>query len=598
MNRLIASIRQIWLLTYPFFTSKDPTTLDVWLLGRLRVQVRWVALTFLAVVIGAEFAKVAINVRLSYFSRDWFNAIQDKNEAEFWRQLFMVFSFWAVIYVTVAIYQYAIRSYLTIRWRSWMTQHYIGAWLGEHSHYRMQLEGRNRTDNPDQRIQEDVQNFTQTTFILFLGILSSVSTLFSFAFVLWSLSADFTLPFTEIRIPGFLLWGALLYAVIGTWLTHVVGRPLIRLNFEQQRYEADFRFSLARIREYGEQIALLRGEPSEADQLRGRFGNVIGNFLQIVSRTKKLTALTAGYSQVSNVIPYVLVAPYYFGGKIALGGMTQTASAFGQVQSSLSFFVDAYSTLAEYKSVVDRLTSFDASVHHVRDAQRHERHVRLQQGAGRDMELSDLMVGLPNGQMLVQVDHLTLRQGNSVLLTGPSGTGKSTLFRAISGIWPFGDGRVVLPQGQSMMLLPQRPYLPMGTLREAVSYPSQRDAYSDATIAEALRAAKLPQIADKLDEERAWGQTLSLGEQQRLAVARALLAKPDWLFLDEATAALDEATEAEIYQILKEKLPHTTLVSIGHRSTLAAFHDRRLDLRRAEDGLSTPVDMMQPQPAE
>lgn len=598
MNRLIASIRQIWRLTYPFFAAKDETTVDVWLLGRLRVQVRWLALTFLLVVVGAEFAKVAINVRLSYFSRDWFNAIQDKNEAEFWRQLLMVFSFWAVIYVTVAIYQYAIRSYLTIRWRSWMTEHYIGAWLGEHSHYRMQLEGRNKTDNPDQRIQEDVQNFTQTTFILFLGILSSVSTLFSFAFVLWNLSVDFTLPWTEIRVPGFLLWGALLYAIIGTWLTHLVGQPLIRLNFEQQRYEADFRFSLARIREYGEQIALLRGEPSEVEQLRGRFGNVIRNFLQIVGRTKKLTALTAGYSQVSNVIPYVLVAPYYFGGKVALGGMTQTASAFSQVQSSLSFFVDAYSTLAEYKSVVDRLTSFDASVAHVRDAQRHEQHVRVQQGAGRDMELSDLTVGLPNGVKLVNVDNLTLRQGDSVLLTGPSGAGKSTLFRAMSGIWPFGKGRVTMPQGQSMMLLPQLPYIPMGTLRSAVAYPSKNGHYDDAVMADALRAAMLPELADHLDEERAWGQTLSLGEQQRLAVARALLAKPDWLFLDEATAALDEPTEAEIYQVIKEKLPQTTVVSIGHRSTLAAYHDRRIDLKKTESGLSTPVDMMQPQPAE
>ena len=597
MNRLLTSLKQIWRLTYPFFTTRDTTTIRIWPFGDFRLQQRWVAWTFLIVVVAAEFGKVAINVRLSYFNRDWFNAIQDKNEAEFWRQLIMVFSFWAVIYVVVFIYQYAIRSYLRIRWRSWMTERYIDSWLDEHSHYRMQLEGRN-TDNPDQRIQEDIQSFTLTTLSLFLGLLSSVSTLFSFAFVLWNLSADFTLPWTDIRVPGFLLWGALLYAAVGTWLTHVVGQPLIGLNFEQQRYEADFRFSLARIREYGEQIALLRGEPSETEQLRGQFRNVIRNFLDIVSRTKKLTALTSGYSQVSAVIPYILVAPYYFAGKIPLGGMTQTANVFSRVQDALSFFVDAYPTLAEYKSVVDRLTSFDASVAYARNAQRFEKRVVVQAGAGRDVKLSRLLVGLPDGSIIVRVDQLTFRHGDSVLLTGPSGSGKSTLFRAIAGIWPFGEGQIAVPEGASMMLLPQRPYIPVGTLRSAVTYPGVQDTYDDAAISDALRAAKLPQIADRLDEERSWAQTLSLGEQQRLAVARALLEKPDWLFLDEATAALDEPTEAEIYRVIKERLPNTTVVSIGHRSTLAAFHDRRMDMRPGEDGLSSPVEARQPEAAQ
>jgi putative ATP-binding cassette transporter len=597
MNRLMTALGQIWRLTTPFFTTRATTTVDVPLLGRFRIQERWLALGFLAVVVGAEFAKVAINVRLSYFNRDWFNAIQDKNAGEFWRQLITVFTFWAVIYVTVAIYQYAIRSYLVIRWRRWMTEHYIGAWLDEHSHYRMQLQGRN-ADNPDQRIQEDVQSFTITTLSLFLGLLSSVTTLFSFAFVLWSLSADFTLPWTDIRVPGFLLWGALLYAVLGTWLTHLVGRPLIGLNFEQQRYEADFRFSLARIREYGEQIALLRGEPSETGQLRSRFGNVIGNFLRIVSRTKKLTALTAGYGQVSAVIPYVLVAPYYFAGKIALGGMTQTASVFSRVQDALSFFVDAYPTLAEYKSVVDRLTSFDASVAAARAAQHLDRKVKVEPAPVRDMHLSDVLVGLPDGSMVVKVDDLKLREGETVLLTGPSGAGKSTLFRAISGIWPFGRGQVTIPEGQSIMLLPQRPYIPMGTLRSAVVYPSDDSVYSDAEIQDALVTARLPQFVDRIDEDRAWAQTLSLGEQQRLAIARALLAKPDWLLLDEATAALDEPTEAEMYRVITKRLPNTTVVSIGHRSTLEAFHERRIDMRPTGDGLFAPDEARQPEPAQ
>jgi putative ATP-binding cassette transporter len=325
---------------------------------------------------------------------------------------------------------------------------------------------------------------------------------------------------------------------------------------------------------------------------------VIRNFLDIVSRTKKLTALTSGYSQVSAVIPYILVAPYYFAGKIPLGGMTQTANVFSRVQDALSFFVDAYPTLAEYKSVVDRLTSFDASVAYARNAQRFEKRVVVQAGAGRDVKLSRLLVGLPDGSIIVRVDQLTFRHGDSVLLTGPSGSGKSTLFRAIAGIWPFGEGQIAVPDGASMMLLPQRPYIPVGTLRSAVTYPGVQDTYDDAAISDALRAAKLPQIADRLDEERSWAQTLSLGEQQRLAVARALLEKPDWLFLDEATAALDEPTEAEIYRVIKERLPNTTVVSIGHRSTLAAFHDRRMDMRPGEDGLSSPVEARQPEAAQ
>jgi putative ATP-binding cassette transporter len=597
MNGLKQAIGQIWRLAFPYFATRDTTVVQAWPFGRFRCQERWVGIGLMLAVIAIEFSQVAINVRLSYFNRDWFNAIQNKDEAAFWTLLLTVFCFWAAIYVASAIYQYALQSYLRIRWRRWMTQRYIGRWLDDNTHYRMQLSGRT-TDNPDQRIQVDIDSFISTTQSLTLGILSAVSNLISFSVILWQLSADFTLPGTSIAAPGFLVWGALAYAVIGTCLTHWIGKPLIRLNFEQQRYEADFRFSLARLREYGEQVALLRGEQAETDQLNRRFGFVIGNFLAIVSRTKKLTALTATYFQVSAVIPYVLIAPYYFLGKIQLGGMTQTAGAFARVQATMSFFIDAYSTLADYKAVVDRLTSFDSAIEHARDAQRFERRVTVSDSATPELQLKDLVVALPDGRAIVDIDDLSFRPGESALLTGPSGTGKSTLFRAIAGIWPFGEGEVLKPRGQSMMLLPQRPYIPMGTLRSAVAYPSVEGIYDDATISAALEAARLPQLADRLDEERAWAQTLSLGEQQRLAIARALLAQPDWLFLDEATAALDEPTEAEIYKVIKERLQGTTVVSIGHRSTLAAFHERRLDMRPATGGLFTPVDVRQPVAAQ
>jgi putative ATP-binding cassette transporter len=361
--------------------------------------------------------------------------------------------------------------------------------------------------------------------------------------------------------------------------------------------EANYRFSLARLREYTEQVALLSGEPAEREGLARRFGQIVDNYMRIVVRLIKLNSFTSAYFQANVVVPYILTAPYYFIGRISLGQMQQVVGAFSRVESALTYFITIYTTLADYKAVLDRLTTFEGAI---ASAQRvgGESKLAINEVPGQELRLKDLDIRLPDGSALLHTDGLTFRPGERTLMTGPSGSGKSTLFRAIAGIWPFGAGEVLVPEGQTMMLLPQRPYIPIGTLRDAVTYPGKIDAYTDTEIAEALRAAKLPQIADRLDEERAWGQTLSLGEQQRLAVARALLAKPNWLFLDEATAALDEPTEAEVYRVVREKLPNTTVVSIGHRSTLAAYHDRRIDMKKTESGLSTPVDLRQAEPAD
>ena len=597
MNGLKQAVLQIWRLAYPYFTTRDETEVRIWPFGQFRAQERWVALSLAIVVVAIEFGQVAINVRLSYFNRDWFNAIQNKDAAAFWTLLLTVFCFWAAVFVASAIYQYALQSYLRIRWRRWMTQRYIARWLENENHYRMQLFG-SGADNPDQRIQEDVDQFISRTQTLTLNILSAASNLISFSVILWQISADFTIPGTEIQVPGFLVWGALIYSALATWLTHLIGQPLVRLNFEQQRYEADFRFSLARLREYGEQVALLGGERAERERLGGRFGNVIGNFLAIVSRTKKLTAFTASYQQVNAVIPYVLIAPYYFAGKIPLGGMTQTAGAFARVESTMSFFITFYTTLADYKAVIDRLTSFDVAIGRAREVGAASA-LTVREGATPELRIDDLSLGLPDGRRILEAHGLVLRPGETTLFTGPSGSGKSTLFRAISGIWPFGEGRIATPKGASMMLLPQRPYIPVGTLKSTVVYPEVEGAYDDAAIAEALKAARLPQFVGRLHEEGFWAQSLSLGEQQRLAIARALLAKPDWLFLDEATAALDEPTEAEIYRVLRERLPDATLVSIGHRSTLQPFHERRIDMRPTEEaGLFRPADVRAPVAAQ
>jgi putative ATP-binding cassette transporter len=590
MRALMKSLGDVWRLALPYFTTRDIGEARVWPLPRYRAQERWIGLSLLIAVVGIELGQVAINVRLSYFGRDWFNAIQEKNAAEFWKQLLFVFSPLAAIFIASAILQLVMRAYLTIRWRRWMTEKTMSNWLDGSAHYRMQLTG-SSTDNPDQRISEDINDFTTTTFALGLGILSKATSLVSFSVILWTLSSGFTFPGTDMRVPGFLFWIALVYAVLATGLTHLIGRPLISLYFQQQRYEADFRFSLARLREYGEQVALLGGEATEHLGLSRRFGALIGNFLSIVDCRKKVVAFTASYSQANVVLPFIFIAPYYFAGKVMLGVMTQTAGAFSNVQEALSFFIDSYTTIAQYKSVVDRLTGFAASAAKARALSAVKPHIEVAPDGGDDLAIRDLEVALPKGGKVVRIKDARLRRGESVLVNGPSGAGKSTLFRAISGIWPFGQGSIEVPRGARVMLLPQRPYVPIGTLRAALTYPAPADAFPDALVRSTLEAVQLSAFADRLDEEAHWGQTLSLGEQQRLALGRALLAKPDWLFLDEATSALDEPLEETMYRLLPERLPGVTIVSIGHRHTLQAFHKRRIELKPSADGVSEPEDV-------
>lgn len=589
-------IRTVCRITDRYLDSQADSVIRIPFLGLVRAREGTIGTWMIAILIAINLTQVALNVRLSFFSRDMFNALEAKDAAAFWYQLFLIFTPLAAVFVAIALTEVLLQNVLTIRWRAFLNTYYVGEWLGGGAHYRMQLMGRG-ADNPDQRISEDLRKFVESTYSLSIGLMNQAATLVSFVAILWTISAGFTFPGTSVEVPGLLVWVCAGYAILGTWITHLIGRPLIPLNFEQERVEANYRFSLARLREYTEQVALLSGEPAEKEGLSRRFGHIVDNYMRIVFRLIKLNTFTAAYFQANVVVPYILTAPYYFIGRISLGQMQQVVGAFSRVESALTYFIQIYTTLADYKAVLDRLTTFEGAI---ASAQRvgGESKLSVTPAAGRELHLKNLNVRLPDGRALMEADGLVFRPGERTLMTGPSGSGKSTLFRAIAGIWPFGEGEVLVPEGQSMMLLPQRPYIPIGTLRDAVTYPAHGDAYTDAEMAEALRAAKLPQIADRLDEERAWGQTLSLGEQQRLAVARALLAKPDWLFLDEATAALDEPTEAEIYQVIREKLPQTTVVSIGHRSTLAAFHDRRIDLKRSENGLSTPVDMMQPQLAE
>jgi vitamin B12/bleomycin/antimicrobial peptide transport system ATP-binding/permease protein len=589
-------VRTISRITDRYLESQAESLIRIPFIGVVRAREGLIGSAFIAVLIAINLAQVALNVRLSFFSRDMYNALEAKDADAFWYQLFVIFTPLAVVFVMAALTEVLLQNVLTIRWRAYLNGYYVHQWLGGGAHYRMQLIGR-QADNPDQRISEDLRKFVESTYSLSVGLMNQAATLVSFVAVLWTISRGFTFPGTSYEVPGLLVWVCAGYAILGTWLTHLIGRPLIGLNFQQERLEADYRFSLARLREYSEQVALLSGERAEEQNLGQRFARIVENYMQIVFRLIRLNTFTSAYFQANVVVPYILTAPYYFIGRITLGQMQQVVGAFSRVESALTYFITIYTTLADYRAVLDRLTSFESAIH---SAQRvgGESKIVHAPATGDRLRLDHLDLKLPEGRSLLHADGVAFKTGERTLLTGPSGSGKSTLFRAIAGIWPFGEGQVAMPEGATMMLLPQRPYIPVGTLRSAVTYPGVEGSYDDAAITDALRAAKLPHIADRLDEERSWAQTLSLGEQQRLAVARALLEKPDWLFLDEATAALDEPTEADIYRVIKERLPNTTVVSIGHRSTLAAFHDRRMNMQADQGGLFTPVDARQPEAAQ
>ena len=565
MRRLVATLATIVRLALPYFRSED----------------RWPGRLLLAAVIGIELSIVAITVILNQWYNRFYNTLQNYDWNGFVSAI-LFFCVLAAVFTVLAVYQTYLNQWLQIRWRRWMTQTYLRQWLNTANHYRMQLLG-DAADNPDQRIADDLQMFVQQTLSIGTGILGSVVSLCSFVVILWNLSEEAPLHVFGAVIPGYLVWAALIYAIFGTVLTHRIGWPLIPLNFQRQRYEADFRFNLVRTRENSEQIAALHGEAAERDRHIDRFGNVVTNWIAIMKRQKRLTFFTQSYGQASVIFPYLMVSPVYFSRAMQLGGLMQTGSAFERVQKALSFFVDNYQLIAEYRAVVTRLSGFEDAIVAARDLALTPPTVEvLPRDNSNVISIDRLNVRLPNREPLINAEHIALSPGERVLVTGPSGAGKSTLFRAIAGIWPFGSGRILVPKDAKVMLLPQRPYFPLASLAAAVSYPARLGTFENARLAEVLTAVGLGQWADRLDEEAHWNRMLSLGEQQRLAIARVILLEPDFLFLDEATASLDEAAEASLYRLLHERLKGATIVSIGHRSTLGAFHRRRFEVAPSE----------------
>jgi len=590
----IPVVRKMMGIADPYFQAAAPTTARIWPFPPFIVAQNTLAAASLVFLIVVNQVEVALDVRLSYFRADFTNALKNLDQPEFWRQMFFVFLPVVAILVGAYTLEYVVTSTFVVRWRRWLTAHYTGRWLSHGAHYKMLLTG-SSTDNPDQRISQDIYSFIDGTggtsgpsgsagiYGYSVVALQNLTTLVSYAIVLWSLSSGFTLPGLAIVIPGVLFWVALAYTGAGTMITHWIGHSLTKLYFTQQRYEANFRFGLARAREYSEQIALLHGEDNEVAAANHRFADIYDNYMRIVSVRKRLTALTRFYFQASVFIPYVVAAPFYFAGKISLGALNQVGAAFNSVNESMNFFVSYYVGLTDFKATLDRLTSFDEAITRAQKLNTSGPRIAFTPSGSSDRKIEALSLALPDGRPLARVDGLTLAANQPTLLTGASGSGKSTLFRAIAGIWPFGVGAIAEPKA-SLMLLPQRPYIPIGTLRAAIAYPAPIEKFTEAAMREALAAAGLAPLADRLDDTDNWQMRLSGGEQQRLAIARALLARPDWLFLDEATSALDEASEAAIYRAIAQKLPGTTLVSIGHNATLSAFHKRRIEMQPQKDG--------------
>ena len=549
-----------WRLVVPYFRSEE----------------RWIASALLVGAIVLTLASVTVNVAFSEWNRRFYDSLQNKDEAAFWIEM-VNFGWIAALAIAFGVARGLVSPYLRLRWRRWLTGHYLSHWLDGRGYYRIELE--RKVDNADQRISEDLRLLGFYTMTLLLGLISAVATLVSFLFILWQLSGPMSLSFIglDVVIPGYMVWAALVYAFLGTWLANLVGRRLIPLNFLQQRYEANFRFGLMRVRENAEGIALYRGEPRENEVLEAKFTDVFNKAWRVLVTEMQLVFYQIGYGQLAIIFPYIVTAPRFFAGAITLGVVMQTAQAFGQVQSALSFFIDNYTNVAELRAVMDRLKGLQIAIE-----EKPPENITVGAEAGRTaVGTSGLDLALPTGQTLLKDLNLTLPKGAWTLISGSSGSGKSTLFRALAGIWPFGQGRVLIPAGARVLFLPQKPYIPIATLRDAVKYPDENSKATDADIMQALEAARLGHLADRLDEEAHWSNMLSGGEQQRLAIARALVFKPDWLFLDEATASLDEANEAAVYSVLKERLPQATVVSIGHRPSLRQWHETHLELKRA-----------------
>lgn len=534
------------------------------------------AFLYLSGIIILTIAAVYMTLLLNDWFNDFYSALQNYDKEAVYHGL-LRFTALAFGHIAFSVYAYYLQQTLALRWRRWMTEEYLSRWTSHQMFYRMEMFSGGRSDNPDQRISEDINLFTTRTLSFMSGLLRAITTIFCFIFVLWTLSEplSFTLGGSTFHVCGYLVWTVLAYSVIGTWITHKVGHRLVGLNFVQQKLEADFRYAMVRLRETSESVAFYHGAPEERRILGSRFHKLVANTVYIIRKQKQLSWLTNSYGQIAIIFPFVVAAPRYLSKSISLGGLMQVANCFGKVQESMSYFVDVYSDLAEWMSCVERLLTFDAHTKEMKEETEREES-RLRREEGKELVLSHVDVGLPGGKKLLSSISCSIHEGEKVILKGPSGSGKSTLLRVLSGLWPFAEGAMEIPIRKETLFIPQRPYMPMGTLKEAALYPGREGNLEE--LKGWMKECGLSQWIPHLDEEGDWGHVLSLGEQQKLAFVRIFMTKPRWVFLDEATSAMDEETENKLYSLLVT-MPGITVVSVGHRSTLDKYHTRTLTVR-------------------
>ena len=558
---------KVWQLSKPYWQSEE----------------KWIARGLLLAIVVLNLGMVYMSVILNKWNSDFYNALQELDKDAF-THLILKFSIIAAIFIAIAVYRIYLNMMLQLRWRRWLTNAYFSDWLSDRSYFQLER-GNHQTDNPDQRIAEDIDQFTGDTLNLSLGLLNSVVTLASFITILWGLSSPLNINIAghHINIPGFMVWAALLYAVVGSFIMHKIGKPLIGLNFMQQKFEANFRYSMVRLRENAEGVALYNGEEKERELLEWRFTDVWKNTWKIMRKQKQTVGFNSGYNQIAIIFPLIIAAPSFFSGVIKLGGLMQVNNAFSQVMGAVSWFVDSYASIASWKASVDRLTTYNQDMLETKQQAANSK-LLLTRHQHDYLTIHQCAIKLPNGTTLSDLNELTLQSGQHTLISGQSGIGKSTLMKTIAGIWPFSEGKIAL--AQHSLFLPQTPYLPTGTLREVLCYPNVDINISDQDIQQLLSDCQLEHFNQKLDNTEQWSHTMSPGEQQRVAIVRALIVKPTWLFLDEATSSLDEETESQMYQLLANRLPETTLVSIAHRSKVAHYHQYRLHAQGSKGHVS------------